>query len=199
MTAQTPAEAVHNANATGSCEVGYCLQYVRTWWEVGPLYASAIEAWNGARHKHPGDRTPPYAAPVFYAGGTYGHIALSNGDGTISIRSTDCTYAGDVSTVALSWPETAWGDSYLGWTSDLNATDLPLTTEDDADMPLSEHDLDKIAARVWSHLVGPEGDQRKAGMLQYNGAAAQIWQHDVGPEGDQKHAGMELHRAANKK
>lgn len=128
MTAASGTAAIANADRfTSYNPPGYCLKWVRgECWQVGSLYGSAIEAWNGAQHKHPGDRNPPDGAPCFYKGGTYGHIVIYRKHDSGRIKSTDCTYSGKVSDAALSWPETAWGDTYLGWTEDLNGYDLPL-------------------------------------------------------------------------
>lgn len=139
MTAKSGSEALGNADRYTSYDVGYCLKWVRTCWGVGSLYGSAIEAWNGARKKHPGDRNPPTGAPCFYRGGTYGHIVVFRERGSSKIRSTDCQTAGRVSNDALSWPERTWGQTYLGWTEDLNGVELPIDASDDKpegdDMP----------------------------------------------------------------
>lgn len=127
MTAASGKAAVANADQHSTYDVGMCLKFVRAEaWEIGSLYGSAIDAWNGAHKKHPGDRNPPDGAPCFYRGGTYGHIVVYRRHDAGRIRSTDCTYSGKVSDADLSWPETAWGDDYLGWTEDLNGVDLPL-------------------------------------------------------------------------
>lgn len=128
MTATGPDEAVTNGRAVTRYDQGMCQKYVRgPCWEVPSLYGSAIEAWNGAKHKHPGDRNPPKGAPTYYRGGQYGHAVLSVGGGRI--RSTDCTTSTYVNDAALSWPETAWGYTYLGWTEDINGVMCPGLTE----------------------------------------------------------------------
>jgi hypothetical protein len=143
VTAPDPAAAVANARSYSSYESGMCLKWVRgPCWEVGSLYGSAIEAWQGARFKHPGDRTPPLGAPCFYSGGKYGHIVIWTGG---EIRSTDCTSTGRVSDTDLDWPVRTWGQTYLGWAEDLNGILLPL--EGDT-MGLTETDLSNIAKRV---------------------------------------------------
>lgn len=125
MTAASGQKAADNARRIHSYDTGYCQRFVReACWEVGSLYGSAIEAWNGARYKHKGDRNPPVGAPCFYSGGTYGHIVIWVGSN--KMRSTDCTSAYDVSDADLDWPVRAWGDTYLGWTEDLNGVHLPL-------------------------------------------------------------------------
>ena len=139
MTAQGPGEALQHAHAATSCSVGYCLKYVRTWWEVNSLYGSAIDAWNGARDKHPGDRKPPDGAPLFYRGGKYGHIVIADPDHE-GQRGTDCHSSGDVSDDDIGWPERAWGYEYLGWTGDLNGVTLPLGDEDE----MTSEDWDKL-------------------------------------------------------
>lgn len=164
MTAKSGAAAVANADKWTSYDVGMCLQWVR-WrcWDVGSFYGSAIDAWHGARRKHPGDRNPPKGAPLFYSGGSYGHIVICRGGPRM--RSTDCQSSGRVSDADLSWPEGAWGDSYLGWAEDLNGVDLPLDTggtgEDD-DMPQYDHGssskAQKIKAGGWQAITWPNAN-----------------------------------------
>lgn len=123
MVAQTADEAVHNARRFTSCTPGMCLKYVRTWLGIGSREIDAISAWNTAQHKHAGDRTPPRGAPVFWRGGSHGHIALAVGPE--KARSTDTTSSGLVGTQELSWWGQHWGSDYLGWTEDLNGTAIP--------------------------------------------------------------------------
>jgi hypothetical protein len=122
MAASGAAEAVSNGHAVGSYDTGMCQKFVRDQcWRVPSLYGSAIEAWNGARYKHPGDRNPPTGAPTYYKGGSYGHAVIFCGpDHGNDIRSTDCTSSYDVSDVPISWVESHWGYVYLGWTEDIN-------------------------------------------------------------------------------
>jgi hypothetical protein len=158
VTASSGAAALGNADAWTSYETGMCLQWVRgPCWGIGSLYGSAIEAWNGAKFKHPGDRHPPKGAPMFYKGGQYGHIVISRGDGEL-MRSTDCTSTGRVSNEDLDWIVTHWGRDYLGWTEDLNGVRLPLTTDTDDDekeddVPKYNHGImnadTKIKANQW--------------------------------------------------
>jgi hypothetical protein len=136
MTAKSGEEARDNGDKVTTYDVGMCQKFVRgPCWEVGSLYGSAIEAWNGAREKHPGDRTPPTGAPVYYSGGQYGHAVIAQKAGSGKIRTTDAPSSGKVSDQDLAWPERAWGYKYLGWTGDINGVNLPLGsdtgTEDD--------------------------------------------------------------------
>jgi hypothetical protein len=149
VTATSGQAAIANGDRYHTYEVGMCLKWVRgPCWEIGSLYASAIDAWEGARIRHPGDRTPPPGAPLFYAGGTYGHIVIAQYDGSGRMRSTDCPTSGQVSDADLSWPETAWGDTYLGWTEDLNGVQLPLTPPPPPPPPPEEPMPEWIRARM---------------------------------------------------
>lgn len=165
MTAEGPGEAVSNAEDVATYAVGYCLQFVRLpCWEVGSLYPSAIDAWDGAKHRHPGDRNPPKGAPCFYRGGNYGHAVIAIGGGRI--RSTDSPTSGQVNDQPLDWPEVHWGYEYLGWSEDLNGVTLPGIGDDDT-MALSEDDLEAIAHRVNQVL----GDYTSKGKPQDTGDA----------------------------
>jgi len=162
MVADGPNDAVANGRDVGSYDSGMCQKYVRDQcWRVPSLYGSAIDAWNGARFKHPGDRTPPKGAPVYYRGGNYGHAVIWVGD---NIRSTDCTSAYDVSEAAISWVENNWGYTYLGWTEDINGVTV---IHEQGDDDVKEEDIAKIAARI-NHTLGDwnsdgelDGDTKK--------------------------------------
>ncbi len=169
MTAADGAAALDNSRDYTSYDVGMCLQFVRgPTWGIGSLYGSAIDAWDAAKYRHPGDRNPPIGAPCFYAGGSYGHIVIATGDPG-RMRSTDCTTSTRVNDAALSWPETAWGDTYLGWTEDLNGVRLPVGD----DMPLTDADVDKIAKAVWKYATTSalDGSKTTMGNLVRSGAA----------------------------
>jgi hypothetical protein len=146
VTARSPREAVENARSVSSYPPGMCQQYVRLiCWQVPSLYGSAIEAWNGARDKHPGDRTPPLGAPLYYRGGKYGHAVIFVGGD--DMRSTDCRTRGRVSDEAISWVERNWGYVYLGWTGDLNGVELPLRADND-----SPEEEDEMTPKDWEKL-----------------------------------------------
>lgn len=144
MMADTAAEAVANARRFQNYRQAMCLRYVRAEaWQIGGLYGSAIDAWYGARHRHPGDRNPPLGAPMFYAGGRYGHIVICTG---AWMRSTDCYSTGQVSEAPIDWPVTHWGHTYLGWTEDLNGVELPLGVVEEDEM--TGKDWDKLRGIV---------------------------------------------------
>ena len=151
--------AVENARSVNQYPPGMCQQYVRLiCWQVPSLYGSAIEAWHGARVKHPGDRTPPLAAPLYFVGGKYGHAVI--GVGGKDMRSTDCRSRGQVSDEAITWIERNWGYTYLGWTEDINGVELPLRDSEDGDEEMNESDwqrlqgmLDATVEKVWEEKI----------------------------------------------
>jgi hypothetical protein len=145
VTSSSGQAALDHARQVNSYPVGMCLKYVRAEaWQIGSLYGSAIDAWYGAADRHPGDRTPPLGAPLFYKGGQHGHVVICSLADREKIRGTDMPASGVVSEDALDWPVTHWGVEYLGWTGDLNGVDLPLGSEDD----MSPEDWDKLRGIV---------------------------------------------------
>lgn len=150
MTAPSGEAAIRNARQFERYQQGMCLKFVRgEAWQVGALYLSAIDAWDGAKWKHPGDRRPPLGAPCFYRGGQYGHIVVFTGGRRDLaqrnlMRSTDCRTAGNVSEEDLDWPVRTWGQTYLGWTEDLNGVRLPL----EGDEEMNEQDWVKLRGIV---------------------------------------------------
>lgn len=112
--------SVARANATTTNRVGTCLATVSRW--VGGPHGvpKAIDAWHLGRNKHRGDYNPPAGVPVFWSGGTAGHVALSVGGG--KARSTDFrngSYSpGLTGTGSIHDIGRAMGKQYLGWTSD---------------------------------------------------------------------------------
>lgn len=141
------AHALAAALSTSVCTPGQCLRYTRTWLGIPAYYPDAATAWAKAKARHPADRTPPIGAPVFYAGGKHGHIALYLGSG--KIHTTDAPSAGRVTTQALTWPETHWGFTYSGWSEDLNTVTLPYL--EDA-MPTAA----EVAEAVWDQPIRPD-------------------------------------------
>lgn len=129
MVAQTAHQARANARRYTTCDPGQCLKYTRTWLEIDSRYDTAAEAWHAAERKHPGDRHPPPAAPVFWLGGSrgFGHVGLSMLATRHTFRGTDMPSAGLVSTQDLSWVDENWGASqdYAGWSEDLNGVLIP--------------------------------------------------------------------------
>lgn len=126
MVVQSPNEAIGNADSYSTCEPGMCLKYVRTWLEIPSSAADAQGAWDAAKHQHAGDRHPPNGAPAFWKSGPggsgHGHITLTRANP--GMRTTDKP-TGKVGNDDGSWPNDEWGQTYLGWTEDLNGVHIP--------------------------------------------------------------------------
>jgi hypothetical protein len=164
MTASSGTAALANARQVDRYDVGMCLKYVRDpGWRIGGLYGSAIDAWYGAVKRHPGDRNPPIGAPMFYSGGTWGHIVIRADDDPM--RSTDYPSSGNVGETDIDWPVRTWGQTYLGWTEDLNGVDLPLEREEDE---MTEAD--------WKKLRGIVADEVAKNN---NEAAERVWTDEL--------------------
>lgn len=128
MVVQSKSEAVDNAKRYTTCEPGYCLKYTRTWLEIPSRDSDATTAWKNALGKHPGDRKPPRAAPVFWTGGSagHGHIGLNLADlASSAFRGTDMPSSGKVSNQAIAWVENHWGLKYAGWAEGFNGVWIP--------------------------------------------------------------------------
>lgn len=101
---------------------GLCLQFVRMCFGLGAVYPSAIGAWDHAQRKHQttAASTIPRGVPVFWRGGSFGHVAISLGGGLC--LSTDVKRRGRVDVCRIDAIRDAWGYQLLGWTEDLNGT-----------------------------------------------------------------------------
>lgn len=202
MVVQTANEAIANADAAKTCEPGYCLKYVRTWLGIGSSAADAIGAWNAAKRRHPGDKHPPKGAPVFWKSGSggsgHGHIALVR---TSNMRSTDIPSSGKVGNDDGSWPRIHWGQTYLGWTEDLNGILIPyLTTPADdwrskGDVYVSKlviqqaesQSVSRLRWRLTNHASIPDGMKCGYGTSATTGATytkvvrdtVEYWQNEV--------------------
>jgi hypothetical protein len=105
---------------------GLCLAFVRQCWGLAPTgVPDADAAWARAKHKTKYG-TPPAGAPVYWAIGQHGHIAISAGNNRC--YSTDILHNGRVSLVPLVQIDSKWGAHYRGWSSDAwGGVALPLT------------------------------------------------------------------------
>lgn len=95
---------------------GLCLAFVRQCWGFSPGgIPDAKTAWARASQKHT-TGVPPKGAPVYWAGGRHGHIAIS--DGNWYCYSTDIRRWGRVDRVPMVQIPSSWGYRYLGWSGD---------------------------------------------------------------------------------
>ncbi|MCU1538513.1 MAG: hypothetical protein JWP82_2864 [Humibacillus sp.] len=104
--------------------VGMCCQFV--WNCIAAPHsfglADANAAWARAAVRHT-DAEPPPGAPVYWAGGSHGHIAISVGGGTV--RSTDWPEKGKVGKVDIARITRAWRITYRGWSADWAGVPIP--------------------------------------------------------------------------
>ena len=107
--------------------VGYCHKTCQDAWGLPVRYSSAIDAWNHIpkNHRHTDMSKAPVGAPVFFAGGLYGHVAMQS-DRVGVLISTDAPSAGYIGKVHTDYFTTKWGKELLGWASQYNDIDLQL-------------------------------------------------------------------------
>jgi hypothetical protein len=126
MTTRTPNQAIAAARATTTFDVGMCLAFVRTAYGVGPHFASATAAWQGAESRHRVDTgmLVPRGAPVFWTGGSqgFGHVAIGTGNG--NCWSSDAGGSGRTAKVRIDELTDRWGLTLQGWTEDLNGVQV---------------------------------------------------------------------------
>lgn len=143
----TAEQTARNAEAQDYNRPGYCLAECRQWAGIGPVYADASTAWRNTNDRHPGDRTPPRGAAVYWTGGSsgYGHIAISLGGGLV--RSTDAGGTGHVATRPIGWFDVNWPRNvYAGWAWDINEATIIHGPEEEDEV--KEEDIAAIASRV---------------------------------------------------
>ena len=103
---------------------GMCCQFV--WNCIAAPHSfglpDANAAYNRSKNRR-GDQSPPAGAPVYWAGGKHGHIAISMGNGTV--RSTDWPAKGQVGDVSIPRITSAWGITYRGWSTDFAGVPIP--------------------------------------------------------------------------
>ena len=127
---------------------------------------------------------------MFYKGGKYGHIVIHSD--SKPIRSTDMPQSGQVSEGALDWPVNNWGQTYLGWTEDLNGVNLPLGKDEDE---MNEDDWKRLRK-----IVAEEVQKNN------NDVAERVWVDDMQvtkPDGskdtkDARQVLREVHQKVNK-
>jgi hypothetical protein len=102
---------------------GYCLAFARECFAVPSYYASAIDAWNGSKTKHPGDRNPPPAVPLFFlTPSVYDHVVFGGAVGEIitTFNADVRRYTASSTSAAIDAICRDFQGSYLGWTEDIN-------------------------------------------------------------------------------
>lgn len=111
---------------------GYCQSDCRQSYGLPSLFGSAWSQWLGLddEDRHTGKiEDAPVGAPLFFRGGTYGHVMLAANpfkDGRPGAWSNDLVQYGMIDKVARTAPVIHWGQQYVGWGSSLNGYDLEL-------------------------------------------------------------------------
>lgn len=100
---------------------GYCLQFVRQCFDVASYYPSAIDAWNNAKVRHPGDRNPPPAVPLYFATpSVYDHVVFG-----VSTSEVISTFNADIRSFSgIADIERQFSGTYLGWAEDINTVTI---------------------------------------------------------------------------
>jgi hypothetical protein len=93
-----------------------CLKFVRTRYGVPGLAPDAAAGFAMTDRRH--TSTPPRGVPVWWTGGSHGHVAISAGGGYV--LSTDWPRAGAVGRVAIKTITDRWNKTYRGWSEDIN-------------------------------------------------------------------------------
>lgn len=173
---RTGADAVAYANGRIGENVvppGYCLVFTRECFDVPAYYASAIDAWNAARWRHPGDRHPPPAVPLFFTSASiYDHVCF----GSDPSRDTVTTFNDDVRPMDIASMEQSFGP-YLGWTEDVNTVRVWAPTPDPLPVEVPEDDRMELVRITDDGRIMALGTYQWAQvptMDDYN-ALAQVW------------------------
>lgn len=168
----TPMQAIANANRQQTGYGGLCLAFVQDMYQAPHINPSAASEWANSRNRHPTNnmRDIPVGAPIHFsqAGNPYGHIAIYLGNGMMRT-----TYSPDnrIHTMNVTqW--LSWGYRLEGYTTDIGNQPIPgltptqPTTQGAEDMPLTEQEVQHIAAltnsykygndpnTVWNYLTG---------------------------------------------
>ena len=125
LTVRGPGQSVPKARAfTKYDPPGMCCQFVWNCIAAPRRFglADANAAWARAKSRRT-DQSPPAGAPVYWAGGKHGHIAISVGGGVV--RSTDWPEKGRVGDVKIATMTSSWGITYRGWSADWAGVPIP--------------------------------------------------------------------------
>lgn len=97
---------------------GWCLMFVRSAFGVSAVHPSAEKAWYATERRRGTSTTPPPGVPVWWTNGRHGHVALSAGGGYV--YSNDILRRGKIDKVSIAYITRTWGQTYRGWTEDIN-------------------------------------------------------------------------------
>ncbi len=139
LTVRGPGQSVPKARAfTKYDPPGMCCQFVWNCIAAPRRFglADANAAWARAKSRRT-DQSPPAGAPVYWAGGKHGHIAISVGGGVV--RSTDWPEKGRVGDVKIATMTSSWGITYRGWSADWAGVPIPGLAAEPQPEPAGPH------------------------------------------------------------
>jgi hypothetical protein len=144
---------------------GLCLAFVRTCWGFPPTgIFDANEAWRRTTRKRL-KGTPPPGAPIYWAVGKHGHVALSAGNGRC--YSNDIRRRGKIDLVPISEITRKWGARYRGWAEDYVGTKLPLNLGaggGGSERPGRVVDLSRVVTAAQQDPRRPQGGTTKGSV-----------------------------------
>lgn len=108
---------IRNPSQDWTCK---CQSFCRQSYQVSAWSGSAIGAWNRipAKHKSIGGKPgeAPRGALLYYAGGSFGHVAIAIGKKTSDkCLSNDYVRKGKIDVAPRTFPR--WGLKYQGWSA----------------------------------------------------------------------------------
>ena len=139
----SPVVALARAKAAETFQADRCLVFVRTRFGVGPKAGDAAEGFAITTARH--STTPPPGVPVWWTGGSHGHVAISAGGGYV--YSTDWPRSGTVGRAAITSITDNWHKTYRGWSEDINGVAVFTTPTVDLQALLRAAHSDPSAAQ----------------------------------------------------
>jgi hypothetical protein len=128
--------------------VGLCLKFSRMAAGAPGGTYDAHTGWRNAKYKHT-KGTPPRGAIVWWHGGKHGHVAVSAGDGYC--YSTDVVVRGQVRRCKISLIRQRWGQTYVGWSEDVNGVRISGLVKSNPTVPASAMRVENIKDQ-WYHV-----------------------------------------------
>ena len=179
---------------------GMCQSFVRQCMGVEAWASSAINAWNSIPESEKVAGGSPFDAPrgagIYFAGGSYGHVAFAIGKTTnTKCLSNDYVRSGEIDEAPRDFPR--WGLTYKGWSfwtpfgecppgsSELWDGEVPPKENVDAaeaDPALRNKAAWRLACRLYD-LKAYSGTPKPLGEQGYPAKAVAAYQKELGWEG----------------
>lgn len=146
----------------------HCLGMVNAAWDAGGSYPNAWYAWQRSTQHGP-DQAVPEGAPVYWdlwATGNdgvrrqYGHIAVASSVAGMC-WSIDIVRRGKIDHVPIGYISSRWGARFVGWSSDIEAGQLPLGITPHPTPPPPPVNGDDMPMTVWLSTDAPDGSDEE--------------------------------------